>query len=94
MIQREETQWGVRLVLKPFTHPKEHAEMYAEADISLPRPGHRSEIKFFFSGTTVQSPLRASDMIVWMEHLKALSDAAREEAAKLKAQSEKPKRKK
>jgi hypothetical protein len=89
MIQREETDWGVRLMAKPFTYPKEHAEMYVQADISLPRPKHRSETKFFFSGTTVSRPLRATDIIIWTEHLKAISDAAREEVLRMKGKSKK-----
>jgi hypothetical protein len=86
MIEREKTQWGVRLISKPFTHA--NTDMYIQADISKPRPNHSPEIKFYFSGTTAVRPLRPTDVIVWREHLKAISDAARSEAAKMKERPE------
>jgi hypothetical protein len=85
MIQREETDWGVRLVDKPFTSPVENAEMYIQADIMRPQSkSSRAEVAFWFSGTTVQRPLRAADVIIWREHLNAVCDAAREEALMMK----------
>jgi hypothetical protein len=93
MIQRVKTQWGVRLIVKPFTYSKENSEMYIQADISKPRPNRSPEIKFWFSGTTAIRPLRAADILIWREHLKAVSDAARSEAAKMKQRPKESKRK-
>ena len=88
-MQREETDWGVRLMDKPFTH--KHTGMFIQADIMRPRIKARAaDIKFYFSGAL--EPLRATDVIIWREHLKAVSDAARDEALKMK-QSDGKKRK-
>jgi Lhr-like helicase len=84
LIQREKTPWGVRLTAKPFTYS--NTEMFIQADIAKPRPNRNPEIKFWFSGTATASPLCAGDVIIWREHLTAISDAARAEAAKMKEQ--------
>jgi hypothetical protein len=86
LIQREKTQWGVRLIIKPFTYS--NTEMFIQADITKPRPNRSPDIKFWFSGTTTLQPLRAADVLIWREHLKAISDAARSEAAKMKERPE------
>jgi hypothetical protein len=80
-MQREEMDWGVQLVDKPFTH--KHTGMFIQADIMRPRiKGRAADIKFYFSGAL--EPLRSTDVIIWREHLKAVSDAARDEATKMK----------
>ncbi len=85
-MQCEETDWGVRLMDNPFTH--KNTNMFIQADIIRPRAKNRApEIKFWFSGA-LQQPLRATDVIIWREHLKAVSDAAREEALKMKQVSD------
>jgi hypothetical protein len=88
-MQREETDWGVRLMDKPFTH--KHTGMFIQADIMRPRvKGRAADITFFFSGA--MEPLRATDVIIWREHLKAVSDEARDEALKMKESDGKKRR--
>ena len=57
--------------------------MPLETDIMRPRiKGRAADIKFYFSGAL--EPLRSTDVITWRERLKAVSDAARDEATKMK----------
>jgi hypothetical protein len=50
-----------------------------QADISE-RPEQGMEIRYFFSGTDAKTPLRRGDLLIWIERLRALYDAATEEA--------------
>jgi Lhr-like helicase len=81
-IEREKTPWGVRLTVKPFSYT--YTEMFIQADVTKPRPNRSPEIKFWFSGTATANPMRAADVLIWREHIKAVYDAARIEAAKMK----------
>jgi hypothetical protein len=74
MIKREKTEWGVRLVDYPFDGLPKNSEMYVQAEI------RGTDIRFWFSGTTVRQPLRRADALIWMGCLKAVFDAALKEA--------------
>lgn len=69
-MKREELDWGVRLTLHPFAGLPVNSEMYIQADIK------GSEIKIWFTGTTVRHPLRRGDAVLWLESLKTVFDAA------------------
>lgn len=44
--------------------------------------GQGVDIRFFFSGTSVQKPLRSGDVLAWMASMRAVLDAALDEAKK------------
>jgi hypothetical protein len=55
--------------------------MHIQADVSK-RPKQGVDTRFFFSGTSVQKPLRSGDILAWMAGMRAVLDAALEEAGK------------
>jgi len=74
-MKRTVHEWGVRLFDQPL------ADMYIQAEISK-RPGQGVDTRYFFSGTTVKTPLRAGDIQTWLSAMKALFEAAQAEAQK------------
>ncbi len=76
MIQREEHDWGVRLIVRPFPPIQKHAEMEIRVDISNPRPKHGPEIKVWFHGTITPEPLVYSESIIWADALRAANAEA------------------
>lgn len=74
-LHRNEGEWGVQLTTNPI------GEMFIQADIS--KSNRKPLIKFYFSGTTIRRPLKSGDAVVWMEHFKAIFDAAHREADSL-----------
>lgn len=91
-ITEEKTDWGVRLIVKPF--PDEHySTLEIEVDIATPRPGRGAEMRTRFSAVPVSMPLRATDVIVWMAQMNAIQMRAREIAADMKKKESKKKAK-
>jgi hypothetical protein len=78
-MKREKHDWGVRLIDKPFKGLK-NEDMWMQAEISK-RTGQGTEVRFFFAGTGVdkRKAFRKGDLLVWIERLRALYDAANEE---------------
>jgi hypothetical protein len=73
-VKREKTDWGVRLTVHPFDGLPVNSEMFIRAEV------RGSEIKLFFSGTTVQRPLKRPDALIWIEQMRAVFDAAQAES--------------
>lgn len=82
-INREDTDWGVRITLRPFPDPQ-YMGMEISADIGNPKPDRSPEIKVRFTGVPVQTPLRATDLVVWIAALRGMEEEARKIAAELK----------
>jgi len=82
-ITREDHDWGVRLLLRPF--PDAHyAGMEISVEITLPRSGRGAEMRTRFTGVPVSNPLRASDVVVWASQLNAIQSEARKIATEMK----------
>lgn len=74
MIEREDREWGVRLILRPF----QASSMQIQAEISNPKPKHHPEIRIVFTGVPVQHPLVPADARTWGQALAAvLAEAQR-----------------
>jgi hypothetical protein len=73
-IKREQHEWGVRLTVHPFADLPANSEMFIQAEV------RGTAVKMWFSGTVVQAPLKRSDMLVWMDSLRKVFDAALAEA--------------
>jgi hypothetical protein len=89
-ISSESKDWGTRLIVKPFMET--HAGMEVSAEIAKPRAGRSAEIKFCFSGVPGHNPLRSTELIVWLEAVKAVHEEARRIGDEMK--NGKPKKKK
>ncbi len=85
MIEREESDWGVSLVVRPFAGAKEGAAMEIRADVLLPKLPRNSEIRVSFTGVSYTAPLKLMDAQVWSEAMKAILAEARSVAADLKS---------
>lgn len=79
-MKRSKHSWGIRFEDRPLTGV--HSEMYIQADVSH-RPKQGVDIRFFFSGTNTQRPLRSGDVLAWMASMRVVLDAAFEEAEKI-----------
>jgi hypothetical protein len=82
-IQRENTEWGVRLIVKPLPDAA-YANMEISVEITHPKPGRNPEMRTRFTGTPVSSPLRPTDQIIWVEALKGITEYARAVAGEMK----------
>ncbi len=86
MIDREEKEWGVRLIARPL---RMNAKMQIQADISNPTPKRNPQITILFSGVPVQSPLMLADSLAWREALDAVIGEAKSVVEQLKAKRRK-----
>ena len=77
MIQREERDWGVRLLVRPFSVAK-YAPMEIQVDIHKP---HGKRVFVRFSGTT--ETLRFSDARIWQSAYSAILAEAEKVAQEL-----------
>jgi hypothetical protein len=77
MIEREDKEWGVRLIAKPFQAASMHAGMQIQAEISNPKPKRHPEIRIVFTGVPVQHPLVPADAQTWGQALAAVLAEAR-----------------
>ncbi len=76
-MKRTTHEWGVRL-REDFTGGvagKPLQDMYIQADVSK-RPGQGVDIRYFFSGTILQMPLRSGDVQIWLSAMRAIFEAA------------------
>lgn len=83
-IHREKMAWGVRLTFHPFNSDSQFANMEITADVNTPKPKRGAEIKVWFSGVPVTSPLRISELMAWIEALRAMDAEARKVGEELK----------
>jgi hypothetical protein len=83
-IIREDHEWGVRLLLRPFPDPQ-YSMMEISTEITLPRAGRGAEMRTRFTGVPVSNPLRATDVIAWVAQLNAIQTEARKIATEMKA---------
>jgi hypothetical protein len=83
MIEREDREWGVRLMLRPF-QASLHAGMHLQAEISNPKPKRNPEIRIVFNGVPIQHPLVPVDAQTWGQALAAILAEARRVAEELK----------
>ena len=92
-IEREESDWGVRLTARPLAGP--NAALTIKAEIASWKQGKGSEVRITFTGTSMASPLRLLDAQAWNEAMTALITETRKVIAELKAEAPKapPKKK-
>ena len=82
MIEREDKEWGVRLIARPL---RMNTNMQIQADISNPTHKRNPQITILFNGVPVQSPLVLADALAWREALDAVIGEAKSVVEQLKA---------
>ena len=82
MIEREDKEWGVRLVARPV---RMNPNMQIQADISNPTHKQNPRITILFNGVPVQSPFVLADALAWREALGAVIGEATSVVEQLKA---------
>lgn len=82
MIEREDKEWGVRLITRPLRMNK---SMQIQADIANPTPRQNPQITILFNGAPVQKPLVLAEALAWREALDAVIDEAKSVVEELKA---------
>jgi len=86
MIEREDKEWGVRLIARPL---RMNANMQIQADISNPTHKRNPQITILFNGVPVQNPLVLADALAWREALDAVIGEAKSVVEQLKAKRRK-----
>jgi hypothetical protein len=89
-LEREVSEWGVRLIARPFTGA--NAALVIKAEIAACKPGKGSEVRITFSGTSLTNPLRLLDAQAWNEGMSAIINEARATVANMKAEATKAKK--
>jgi hypothetical protein len=82
MIEREDKEWGVRLMTRPL---RMNTKMLIQVDISNPTPKQNPKITILFNGVPVQKPLVLADALAWREALDAVIGEAKSVVEQLKA---------
>ncbi len=82
-IKRQKFGWGIRLSLRPFLD-KKLAALEITTDVAVAQEGRAPQVKTWFSGVTMATPLRATDVVIWMEAMKAMQEEARKLIEKAK----------
>jgi len=80
MIERQNRQWGVRLLVRPFSARK-YADLEIQADVHKPPTGQRKDIKITFRAPS--EPLRLTDARIWMAAMAAIVEEAEKVAEEL-----------
>jgi hypothetical protein len=89
MIEREDKEWGIRLIARPFHGIGKNTNMQIQAEISNPTPKRNPQITIVFSAAPPQMPLPLSDAQTWRQTFDALLDEAKSIAEDLKAKRKK-----
>ena len=82
MIEREDREWGVRLIVRPV---RMNLGMQIRAEISNPTPRQNPQITIVFTGVPVTKPLVLADALAWREALDAMIAEAKGVVEELKA---------
>ena len=85
MIEREDKDWGVRLIGRPFRGIGKNTKMQIQVEISNPTPKRNPQITVVFSGAPVHSPLPLGDAQTWRQTFDAVLAEAKSVAGELKA---------
>ena len=81
-IEREESDWGVRLTARPLAGP--NAALTIKAEIASWKQGKGSEVRITFTGTSMAAPLRLLDAQAWNEGMSAILAETRTVLASMK----------
>jgi hypothetical protein len=90
-IQREDKEWGVRLFIRPFADPA-HAMMEISSEVAAPRPNRNPEIRLWFSSVPIQHPLKRTEVVIWIESIKAILSESQKVSVELKGKKSGAKR--
>lgn len=90
-VEREDFDWGVRLMANPFATGA-NAALQIKAEIGKPKEGRASEVRITFPGTSLGQPLRLLDAQAWGEGLSAIVAQTRKVLADMKEEAGKRKR--
>ena len=93
MIEREVSDWGVRLTVHPFKGTKNQA-MVIRSEVGLYKPNRGCEVRITFSAASLQNRLRLLDGQTWREAMGAIIADTRAVQAKMKTKANKAGRKK
>ena len=91
-IEREVSDWGVRITVHPFKGTKNQA-MVIRSEVGRYKAGRGYEVRITFSAALLQSPLRLLDAQTWCEAMSAIIAETRAVKAKMKTEASRPKRK-
>ena len=89
MIEREDKEWGVRLIGRPFRGVGKKTNMLIQAEISNPTSRRNPQITVVFSGAPVPSPLPLGDAQTWRHTFDAVLAEAKSVVEELKAKRSK-----
>lgn len=92
MIEREDKEWGVRLIARPFRGIGKNTNMQIQAEISNPTPKRNPQITVVFSGAHAQSPLPLADAQTWRQTYDAVLAEAKSVVEEFKAKRAKRRR--
>jgi hypothetical protein len=87
-LEREESDWGVRLTARPFATGA-NAALVIKAEIAAYKPGKGAEVRITFPGTAAGRPLLLLDAQAWHEGMTATINEIRRTIAAMKAAAEK-----
>lgn len=90
-IKRENHEWGVSLIGRPFESIG-NAAMQIGADIT-PRPNRNPDIRVQFTGALPPNTIRLSDTTIWVNSLNQIVETAKAVAAELRQSDSKPPKK-
>jgi len=82
-IKKEKHATFTRLSIRPFPDTK-LAELEITTDIGSLQAGRAPQSKTWFSGVSMSTPLRATDVVVWMAAMKAMQEETRQVIEKWK----------
>lgn len=76
-VVRQNTDWGVRLTLKPFPGDAQYMSLEILAEIANRTETRLPSLKIFFNGPPVTTPFNLSALRVWSDALKIITEDAR-----------------
>jgi len=89
MIERENQDWGIRLIARPFHGIGKNTNMQIQAEISKPTPKRNPQITVVFSGAPPQTPLPLADVQTWRVAFDAVLAEAKSVVEELKTKRRK-----
>ena len=94
MIEREEREWGVRLVATPFRGAGKNIFMEIQAEVRKPTGQQQPNIRIVFHGVPPRNPLLPVDARIWITAMQAVLEEAGRVAdqMRLKPTRKKPKK--
>lgn len=81
MVEREESAWGVKLLLQPLS---DRPEVQFVAEIATPKSDKTPDTRIWINGTLANKPIRITAMNALRNAIQIFVDAIKEEQSQLK----------